>query len=351
MPHAPLILDVAGLTLTAPDRRRLAHPLVGGVILFRRNWQDRAQLTRLCADIKRARADVLICVDQEGGRVQRFQGDGFTRLPTMRSLGALWDRDAMRAQDTATACGRVLGAELRACGVDLGFTPVLDLDWRRSGVIGDRSFHANAKAVTLLAKSLLHGLLQAGLSHCAKHFPGHGYASADSHTSIARDGRALATILRADAAPYRWLGSVLTAVMPAHVVYSRVDRRPTGFSERWLHDVLRGDLGFAGAIISDDLSMAGARTVEGHTLTHSQSVLAALAAGCDLALLCNQSLESDDVLGEVLADLERARQQGRWVPSASSEARRLALLPRFPGPRWSDLASDPTYRRAQAQLA
>lgn len=351
MTQAPLVIDIAGPALTDADRGRLAHPLVGGLILFRRNWRDRAQLTRLCAAIKRVRADLLICVDQEGGRVQRFQGDGFTRLPAMRTLGALWARDPMRAQDAAASCGYVLAAELRACGVDLSFTPVLDLDWGHSSVIGDRSFHRDPKAVAALARSVLHGLLQAGLAHCAKHFPGHGWAAADSHTALPRDGRALATILKADAAPYRWLGSVLSAVMPAHVVYPRVDTLPAGFSARWLQQVLRGQLGFAGAIISDDLSMAGARTVRGRTLTRVESIVAALAAGCDLALLCNQSLEPGDVIADVLAELAQARRDGRWSPSEESERRRRALLPRCPALSWDALHAAPAYLRALNSLS
>ncbi|HRL99600.1 MAG TPA: beta-N-acetylhexosaminidase, partial [Acidovorax sp.] len=166
--HAPLILDVAGLELTAADRRRLAHPLTGGIILFARNWENRAQLLELTASIKAVRDDLLICVDHEGGRVQRFRTDGFTHLPPMRALGELWMKDALAATNAATACGYVLGAELRACGVDFSFTPVLDLDWGESGVIGDRALHRDPRVVALLAKSLMHGLLQAGMANCGK---------------------------------------------------------------------------------------------------------------------------------------------------------------------------------------
>ncbi len=348
--HAPLIIDIAGTALAAVDRQRLAHPLVGGLILFARNWQDRAQLTALCDAIKRLRPDLLICVDHEGGRVQRFRTDGFTHLPPMRALGELWMRDAMRAQDAATACGHVLGAELRACGVDFSFTPVLDLDWGPSGVIGDRAFHADPRVVTLLAKSLAHGLLRAGMAHCGKHFPGHGFVAADSHTDVPRDGRALSAILRDDAAPYGWLGSALTAVMPAHVVYPRVDRRPAGFSARWLQAILRQRLGFGGAIVSDDLSMAGARRIEGRTVTPTEAVLAALGAGCDLALLCNQSLGQGAVIDDTLDGLAQARLQGAWQPSEASEARRLALLPRGAAPGWDALMRAPEYRHALARV-
>ena len=290
MQHAPLIIDIAGTELTDDDRRRLAHPLVGGLILFGRNWQSRAQLTALCASVKRLRPGLLICVDHEGGRVQRFRTDGFTHLPPMRARGELWMHDAMRAQDAATACGYVLAAELRACGVDFSFTPVLDLDWGPSGVIGDRAFHADARVVAMLAKSVAHGLLRAGMGNCGKHFPGHGFVAADSHTDLPRDRRSLKAILADDAAPYGWLGMSLDAVMAAHVVYPKVDARPAGYSARWLQAVLRQRLGFAGAIFTDDLSMEAARHIEGRTVTPTEAVLAALHAGCDLALLCNQSL-------------------------------------------------------------
>ena len=224
--HAPLILDVTDTSLTDVDRRRLAHPLVGGMILFTRNWEDHRQLTELCAEIKSIRADLLVCVDHEGGRVQRFRTGGFTHLPPMRALGQLWMKDALTATNAATAIGYVLGAELRACGVDLSFAPVLDLDWGGSGVIGDRSFHRDPRVVALLAKSVMHGLLLAGMANCGKHFPGHGFVKADSHVDIPVDRRSLKAILADDAAPYQWLNTSLTSVMPAHVVYPKVDSRP-----------------------------------------------------------------------------------------------------------------------------
>ena len=350
MQHAPLIIDIAGTALTDDDRRRLAHPLVGGLILFARNWQSRAQLSQLSADIKRLRPDLLICVDHEGGRVQRFRTDGFTHLPPMRALGELWMQDAMRAQDAASACGYVLAAELRACGVDFSFTPVLDLDWGPSGVIGDRAFHADARVVTMLAKSLTHGLLRAGMAHCGKHFPGHGFTAADSHTDAPRDTRSLKAILQDDAAPYGWLGSTLTAVMPAHVIYPKVDSRPAGFSARWLQAILRGRLGFGGAIVSDDLSMEGARRIEGRTLTPTEAVLAALDAGCDLALLCNQSLGNGSVIDDTIDGLAQAQLSGRWQPRPASEARRLALLPAAPAADWDTLMRTPDYLRALALI-
>ncbi len=358
MQHAPLILDIAGTALTDDDRRRLSHPLVGGMILFSRNWQGRAQLTALCAEIHALRSDLLICVDHEGGRVQRFRNDGFTHLPPMRALGELWlhadekqtGEAAMQAMAAATACGYVLGAELRACGVDFSFAPVLDLDHGGSSVIGDRAFARDPRVVAMLARCVAQGLLQAGMANCGKHFPGHGFVRADSHTDTPIDRRSLKAILADDAQPYRWLDGVLTAVMPAHVVYTKVDVRPAGFSPRWLQDILRGRLGFDGAVFSDDLSMAGARQLDGRTLSYTESVLAALEAGCDLALLCNQSLGDGTVLDELINGLARAQIEGRWQPSVASEQRRLALLPRQTATDWDTLMTQPAYMQALWKL-
>ena len=356
--HSPLLLDVAGTQLSADDRRRLAHPLTGGVILFTRNWRDRAQLLELTSAIKAVREDLLICVDHEGGRVQRFRSDGFTQLPPMRALGALWMQDgkagpgsgAMAATNAATAAGYVLASELRACGVDFSFTPVLDLDWGGSSVIGDRAFHADPRVVAMLAKSLAHGLLQAGMAHCGKHFPGHGFVRADSHTDIPVDRRSLKAILQDDAAPYAWLRSTLTAVMPAHVIYPKVDSRPAGFSRRWLQDILRTRLGFEGAIISDDLSMEGARHINGHLASHTDAALAALQAGCDLVLLCNQSLGDGRAVDDLLDGLADALVHGRWQPSPDSAARRLALLPETVPQAWDELMFQPAYLQALEML-
>lgn len=356
--HAPLLLDVAGTALSADDRRRLAHPLTGGVILFARNWQNRAQLLELTGAIKAVRDDLLVCVDHEGGRVQRFRNDGFTHLPPMRALGEMWMRDgkggpgsgALAATNSATAAGYVLASELRACGVDFSFTPVLDLDWGGSTVIGDRAFHADPRVVTLLAKSLAHGLLQAGMAHCGKHFPGHGFALADSHTEMPVDRRSLKAILQDDAAPYAWLRNTLTSVMPAHVIYSKVDARPAGFSHKWLQDILRGRLGFDGAIISDDLSMEGARRIDGRLISYTDAAVAALQAGCDLVLLCNQSVGEGRALDELLDGLAAQQALGQWNPSPESESRRVALLPQTLPLAWDDLMFQPAYLQALEML-
>jgi len=352
--HAPVVLDVAGLALTADDRRRLEHLLTGGLILFARNWQDRRQLTELAAEIKSVRPDVLLCVDHEGGRVQRFRSDGFTHLPPMRALGELWMKDgsrgpgsgAMAATEAASATGYVLGAELRACGVDLSFTPVLDLDHGPSGVIGDRAFHRDPRVVTLLAKSLMHGLLMAGMHNCGKHFPGHGFARGDSHHELPLDKRPLKAILADDTRPYEWLGTTLASVMPAHVVYPKVDALPAGFSPRWLKGILRGELEFGGAIFSDDLSMEGAKVAGGHL----DAALAALSAGCDMVLLCNQSLDGGAAIDALLDGLVEAKARGAWQPDSDSDARRLALLPQAPPLTWDELMHQPAYQHALERL-
>jgi beta-N-acetylhexosaminidase len=348
--HAPIVLDIAGTSLHAQDKRRLRHPLTGGLILFARNWVDRDQLTELCAAIKSQRPDVLICVDHEGGRVQRFKTDGFTHLPPMRALGELWMRDAMAATDAATAAGYVLGAELRACGVDLSFTPVLDLDHGGSTVIGDRAFHRDARVATLLAKSLMHGLLQAGMANCGKHFPGHGHVKADSHVAIPEDKRSLKALLADDAKPYEWLSTSLTSVMPAHVVYSKVDARPAGFSKRWLQDILRGQMGFTGTVFSDDLSMAGARLIDGQEVSYTDAAVTALNAGCDMVLLCNQSLDGGAAVDTLLEGLAQAQASDHWQPQPASEQRRQALLPGLLPWGWEALMRHPVYLQALNRL-
>ena len=348
--HAPLVIDIASTELTGEDRRRLANPLVGAVIHFSRNWQDRAQMSALNREIKALRPDLLICVDHEGGRVQRFRSDGFTRLPAMGQLGQLWMRDPLLATQAASSAGFVLASELRACGVDFSFAPVLDLDHGGSSVIADRSFHRDPRVVALLAKSVMHGMLQAGMANCGKHFPGHGYVKADSHVAIPIDKRSLKAILADDARPFEWLGGTLGAVMPAHVIYAKVDARPAGFSERWLNEILRGRLGFAGAIFSDDLSMEAGRYIDGRLLSFGEAALAALQAGCDLALVCNQSIGEGRPLDELLEDFGAAARERRWLPDAESEVRRRALLPVGAAPAWDELLDSHAHRDAQRRL-
>jgi beta-N-acetylhexosaminidase len=312
IPRGPVVLDVAGTTLADDDRRRLLHPLVGGVILFARNFESAAQVARLTAEIRALRTPrLLVCVDHEGGRVQRFR-DGFTAIPPMRELGALWERDVLAACKRATEIGETIGRELRAVGVDLSFTPVLDLDHGPSGVIGDRAFHRDPRVVTLLAKSLNHGLLLAGMANCGKHFPGHGWARADSHLELPVDDRDLRTLLADDSAPYGWLGDALASVMPAHVVYPAVDSLPAGFSRKWLRDILRRRLGFRGLVFSDDLTMEGA-AVAGDIVARAD---AALGAGCDMVLVCNRPDLADELLGRL-----------RWRRGPQFDARLARVLP------------------------
>lgn len=345
--HAPVILDVAGQALTVDDRRRLQHPLTGGMILFTRNFEHRRQLTELTADIKAVRPDALITVDHEGGRVQRFRRDGFTHVAAMRVLGEVWMNDPMRAIDAAIAAGYVLGTELRACGVELSWTPVVDLDHGRSEVVGDRAFHRDPRVVSMLAQSEMLGLLRAGMANCGKHFPAHGYAIADSHVARAVDDRSLKAILAEDAKPYDWLSNGLTSVMPAHVTFPKVDALPAGFSPRWLKDILRGRLGFTGAICCDDLSMEGAR-VAGSPV---EGGIAALNAGCDMVLLCNQSkVDGGKPVDTLLDGLQTALEQGRWQADAASEARRLSLLPQSAPLPWDELMHSAPYRHALDRL-
>ena len=332
-PLGPVMLDVVGKSLSDDDLRRLHHPLTGGVILFARNYESRTQVTALCAEIHRARPGILIAVDHEGGRVQRFRSDGFTRLPAMRSLGQLWDRDVLESCKVATALGYVLAAELRACGVDLSFTPVLDLDYGPSEVIGDRAFHRDPRVVTMLAKNINHGLLQAGMANCGKHFPGHGFVAADSHIAIPVDERDPKDILKEDAAPYGWLGMSLSAVMPAHVIYPFFDSQPAGFSRKWL-SLLRDELGFEGVIFSDDLSMEGA-SVAGNVV---QGAHAALKAGCDMVLVCNSPDKADQLLEGLDPSVA--------IDGKRSAARITALVPTASAKTWDELQADPVYKAA-----
>lgn len=330
------MLDVAGTTLSDEDRKRLRHPHVGAVILFARNYESPEQLAQLTAEIRSLRApELLIGVDQEGGRVQRFR-TGYTAIPSMGELGRTWDRDRSHALGRTQAAGFLIAAELAASGVDFSFAPVLDLDYGRSGVIGDRAFHADPEAVTELAAALIAGLARGGLTAVGKHFPGHGYAQEDSHVAIPVDTRTLDEIRARDLVPYQRLALVLGGVMPAHVSYSSVDPDPAGFSSFWLQRILREELRFDGAIFSDDLSMEGA-SVAGGVVARAQ---AALRAGCDMAVMCNRPAAAD----ELLAGL-------RSMPNPKLGERLARLRAR---PTYISLAAargDAQYASAQTELA
>jgi beta-N-acetylhexosaminidase len=333
LPLGPVMIDIAGVELTELDRERLSHPAVGGIILFSRNYQNPEQLQRLCAEIHTLREPRLpIGIDHEGGRVQRCR-EGFTRLPAMRSLGDAWDHDPdpmkNKAPTMARAIGYVLAAELRACGIDLSFTPVLDLDWGRSSAIGTRAFHGDPQVVAKLAGALIDGLRQAGMIACGKHFPGHGWVEADSHVAIPVDERGLDQ-LAADMLPYRQLK--LDAVMPAHVIFPECDCKSAGFSNYWIN-ILRNDIQFAGVVFSDDLSMEGA-SVAGDVLARAT---AAYGAGCDMLLVCN----SPETVGDLLQ---------RWQEPIDLQrsARIERLLPTMPVPTLAALLDDPLYRAGVA---
>lgn len=329
LPLGPLMIDIAGTALSDLDRERLCHPQVGGLILFARNYQSPEQLAALCAEVHALRSPPLpIAIDHEGGRVQRCR-DGFTRIPAMRRLGDLWETDPDEARTAARALGFVLAGELRAHGVDLSFTPVLDLDWGRSGVIGNRAFHSDPEVVIALAGALIEGLRTAGMIACGKHFPGHGWVEADSHVAIPVDERPRAAI-ETDMRPFRALA--LDAVMPAHVIYAQCDSRSAGFSSYW-HGVLRQELGFDGVVFSDDLSMEGASVV-GDVVARTE---AAWQAGCDMLLVCN----APESVGEVL---------GRWqpIPDPVRAQRLLRLVPRQAAPSMAQLQELPLYQQGLA---
>jgi beta-N-acetylhexosaminidase len=319
MPPGQLMLDLAGTEPDAAERELLARPEVGGLILFARNIVDPVQVRELVAAARAVRPELLVAVDQEGGRVQRLR-QGFTRLPPMRRFGELWDRDRERAVALAEACGALMAAETLACGIDISFAPVLDLDFGQSAVIGDRAFHREPLAVTALAGAFVHGMNRVGMQATGKHFPGHGFVAADSHIDIPRDDRPVSALEDDDLIPFRRLAARLGGIMPAHVIYPQVAPEPAGFSRYWLQDLLRGALGFAGVIFSDDLSMEGA-TVAG---SFPQRAAAALDAGCDMVLVCNHragALEVLDYLAGRPADLQASQR------IASLGARQVAPSP------------------------
>jgi beta-N-acetylhexosaminidase len=331
VPLGPAVIDVVGTSLTEDDRRRLRHPAAGGVILFARNYENPEQLTALTDEIEKLREPALpVCVDHEGGRVQRFR-EGFSAIPPMRELGRLWDRDRSAARETARAIAYIAGAELAAHGVDFSFAPVLDLDYGGSSVIGDRALHFDPTAVGTLGACVVQGFADAGMGAVGKHFPGHGYAEADSHVAVPRDERKFAEIAKKDLVPFRMtIEAGLAAVMPAHVIYTQVDGEPAGHSRHWLQEVLRGKLGFQGIIFSDDLSMEGASVAGGVP----ERARAALAAGCDMVLLCNDPA-GQELLLDSLKD----------VPPANSD--RLERMRKKGG---RDLRKSVAYRESQERL-
>ena len=334
-PLGPVMLDVLGHQLADADRARLVHQLAGGVILFQRNYASPEQIAQLCADIRALRTpELLIAVDHEGGRVQRFR-EGYTPIPAMAELGALWDLDQSAARRRAEAAGFVIATELTASGVDFSFTPVLDIGFGRSRVIGTRAFHRDAEVVGELASALIAGLTRGGAAAVGKHFPGHGFAGEDSHVEIPLDPRTLSEIRAVDLAPYRRLVRQLGGVMPAHVIYPEVDRMPAGFSRIWLQDVLRDEIGFEGLIFSDDLSMEGA-SVAGGIVARAN---AAISAGCDMVLVCNRPELADELLDGLT-----------WRADLAREGRLALMRSSRPYASLADARTNTAYRTALGEL-
>ncbi len=336
MTLGPLMIDLEGTALSQEEREFLVHPLVGGVILFTRNYADPAQLGQLVQSIHDARTPhLIVAVDQEGGRVQRFR-NGFARLPPARRIGHEYDRDAREGLNLARTLGWLMAAELRAHGVDLSFAPCVDLDYGVSEVIGDRALHARSAAVSALATAWMHGMRDAGMAAVAKHFPAHGAVVADSHRTLPVDRRELAD-MDDDLAPYRSLiANGLPAVMMAHVLYPAVDPRPASLSSCWSRDVLRGELGFQGVVFSDDLSMGGAAAAYGDVVLRAHR---ALEAGCDMLPVCNRR-------ADVITLLERLR----FEPEPASRLRLVRLHGRERLTR-AELAALPEWTRSQELLA
>jgi beta-N-acetylhexosaminidase len=335
MSLGPLMVDVAGTALSAEDREVLKHPLVGGVIFFSRNYRDPAQIRALAHEIHALREPrLLITVDHEGGRVQRFR-DGFTVLPPARLYGQLYGRDPKEALRLTELCGWLLAAELRAVDVDMSFAPVVDLDFGVSSVIGDRAFHADPEAVAELTRAWILGMRRAGMASCAKHFPGHGGVQGDSHHMLPVDDRSLEEIRKRDLVPYQRLMNLdLSSVMMAHVVYSQMDSQPASLSRRWIEDELRGRMRFEGVVFCDDLSMRGAEKA-GDYLDRAE---AALAAGCDMLPVCNNR----DGVTAILDGLKaKSNPVSQW---------RLTRLHGKESHSWDALRSGADWRHARSAL-
>jgi len=326
------MLDLEGTSLSAEEKEILQHPLVGAVIYFTRNFESKDQIKALTDEIHSVRdSKILVCVDHEGGRVQRFRTD-FTRLPACRKLGDIYDENSEKGLSAAKEMGWLMAAELRAVGIDFSFAPVLDIDYGISGVIGDRAFHKKPALITKLAGAYMEGMRDAGMSTTGKHFPGHGGVQADSHVDLPIDNRTLEEIIETDIVPFDELNkkSLLDAIMPAHVIYENVAKEPAGFSHYWVNDILRNRLEFDGAIFSDDLNMAAAN-VAGDYVARAE---AALSAGCDMAIVCNNRAGAIQILDGF-----------KWNISADA-LRRLENMRGKTQMAWKDLTNSPRWDKA-----
>ena len=334
MGFGPLMLDLAGVSLQPEEQHLIANPLIGGIILFSRNYQSPQQVQDLILQIRAVRQDVIIAVDQEGGRVQRFK-DGVTRLPPLRRLGEMYQQDRAQALATAQDWGWLMAAEMTSLGVDISFAPVLDIDYGRSQVIGDRAFGHDTETIIPLAQAYIEGMSNAGMAATGKHFPGHGWVVADSHVDIPVDDRTQEEIVAVDMEPFRELADKLQGIMPAHVIYSRIDSQPAGFSDYWINEQLRQSLGFSGVVFSDDLTMEGARVAGGFP----DRAAAALAAGCDMVLVCNQREGAIEVLN--------------WLETAEVKVdeAKFAALRACPQWDWQTLQSQPRWQALHNNLA
>lgn len=333
MTLGPLMLDLEGTELSPLERERLCHPVVGGVILFARNIRSREQVQALLASIRAVRPELILAVDQEGGRVQRVK-QGVTALPALGKLGQWWDEAPAEAMQGAQQWGWLMASEMLALGFDISFAPVLDLNVGRSKVVGDRAFHGTLQAVVALARAYITGMHEAGMAATGKHFPGHGWVEADSHHAIPVDDRPFEDIHAQDLQTFLQLARHLDAVMPAHVIYPQVDARPAGFSRHWLQQVLRTELQFNGVIFSDDLSMEGA-SVAGD---YGQRAQAALDAGCDMVLVCNNPAGAQAVIDHL-----------EQHPASVDQARLQQMRARRQ-PRWSELVASNRYQDVQLNM-
>jgi beta-N-acetylhexosaminidase len=326
-PLGPVVLDISDVELQAEEAEILQHPQVGGVIFFRRNFESPEQLVELIAQIRALRPGLVLAVDQEGGRVQRFKA-GLSRLPPLQAIGNLFSRSPERGLAVAEQAGWLMAAEMLACGLDISFAPVLDADDSFSAVIGDRSFSADTAVVEQLARAYIGGMNQAGMRATLKHFPGHGAVEEDSHHQLPVDGRSFDEVWQSDMTPFRQLLPSAGAVMPAHIVFSAVDPSPVGFSSFWLQKVLRQQLQFSGVIFSDDLSMEGAAGIG----DHGDRAEAALAAGCDVVLVCNQPKRAIEVIERLNAKAYPTNDRLSLMKSSAGFSTSLEALRRQP--RW-----------------